>query len=142
MGIFDLFKKKKRVSEETVNAFLDKLLVKYFNGAKPKLLADAKELLELTKFNLTAEEMIALLLRGLGCLELKGGWNTSTANAMRMDCSGKLADVELKWILVYCDLHYVHKDSAKEALLMFELAGRQMGMPSPYGDVSKNYKFY
>lgn len=142
MGIFDLFKKKKRVSEETVNAFLDKLLVKYFNGAKPKLFADAKELLELTKFNLTAEEMIALLLRGLGCLELKGGWNPSTANAMRMDCSGKLPDVDLKWILVYCDLHYVHKDSAKEALLMFELAGRQMGMPSPYGDVSKNYIFY
>ena len=141
MGLFDLFKKKEAVKEEPRNAFLDKILAKYFNGSKPKLLADAKELLELTKFNLTAEDMIALLLRGLGCLELKGGWNHGTANAMRMDCSGKLSDVDLKWVLVYCDLHYVHKDSAKEALLMFELAGRQMGMPSPYGNVSTNYKF-
>ena len=141
MGLFDLFKKKESVKKETRNAFLDKILAKYFNGSKQKLLADAKELVELTKFNVTAEDMIALLLRGLGCLELKGGWNPGTANAMRMDCSGKLSDVDLKWVLVYCDLHYVHKDSAKEALLMFELAGRQMGMPSPYGNVSTNYKF-
>jgi hypothetical protein len=141
MGLFDVFKKKKPVSEETVNGFLDKLLAKYFEGSKPKLLADAKELLELTKFNLTVDDMIALLLRGLGCLELKGQWNSGTANAMRMDCSGKLSDVDLKWILVYCDLHYVHKNPAKEALLMFELAGRQIGMPSPHGDISKNHKF-
>ncbi len=141
MGLFDIFKKKESVKKETYNNFLDKILSKYFEGSKPKLLADAKDLLELTKFNLTAEDMIALLLRGLGCLELKGGWNPDTANAMRMDCSGKLSDVDLKWVLVYCDLHYVHKDSAKEALLMFELAGRQMGMPSPYGNVSRNHKF-
>ena len=29
----------------------------------------------------------------------------------------------------------------KEALLLFEWAGRQMGMPSPHGDISTNYKF-
>jgi hypothetical protein len=142
MGLFDLFKKKEAVKKETCNSFLDQLLAKYFEGSKQKLLADAKELLELTKFNLTAEDMIALLLRGLGCLELNGDWNPGTANAMRMDCSGKLKDVDLKWVLVYCDLHYVHKDPAKEALLMFELAGRQIGMPSPHGNISTNYKFH
>ena len=35
----------------------------------------------------------------------------------------------------------MHKDSAKEALLLFELGGRQIGMPSPHGDISTNYKF-
>ncbi len=85
--------------------------------------------------------MSTLLIRCLGFRELKGDWNSKTANALRIDCSGKLPDVELKWILVYCDLHYVVKDSAKEALLLFELAGRQMGMPSPHGDISTNYKF-
>ena len=124
MGIFDFFKRKKTVREETVSSFLDKLLAKYFEGSKSKLLAEAKETLELTKFNLSLDDMVALLLRGLGCLELKGGWNAGTANAMRLDCSGKLSDVDLKWLLVYCDLHYVHKNPAKEALLMFELAGR------------------
>ena len=106
-----------------------------------ELLADAKELLELTKFNLSVNDMTALLLRGLGTLELKGGWNADTANAMRKECVGKLTDIDLKWLLEYCDLHYVHKNSAQEALLMFELAGRQMGMPSSYGKVSKNYVF-
>ena len=85
--------------------------------------------------------MATLLIRCLGFRELKGDWNAKTANALRMDCSGKLPDVELKWILVYCDLHYIHKNPAKEAILMFELAGRQIGMPSPHGNVSANYKF-
>lgn len=140
MGLFDLFKKQK-ASEETRNNFLDKLLSKYFEGSKAKLGADAAELLELTKYEITPGEMATLLIRCLGFRELKGDWNAKTANALRMDCSGKLPDVELKWILVYCDLHYVVKDSAKEALLLFELAGRQMGMPSPHGDISTNYKF-
>ena len=140
MGLFDLFKKK-TVSEETRNNFLNKLLTKYFEGSKAKLGADASELLELTKYEITPGEMATLLIRCLGFRELKGDWNAKTANALRMDCSGKLPDVELKWILVYCDLHYVVKDSAKEALLLFELAGRQMGMPSPHGDISTNYKF-
>ena len=140
MGLFDLFKKK-TASEETRNNFLDKLLFKYFEGSKAKLGADAAELLELTKYEITPGEMASLLIRCLGFRELKGDWNAKTANALRVDCSGKLPDVELKWILVYCDLHYVVKDSTKEALLLFELAGRQMGMPSPHGDVSTNYKF-
>ena len=140
MGLFD-FSKKKEVREETRQGFLNKLLTKYFEGSKAKLGADAADLLELTKYEITPEEMATLLIRCLGFRELKGDWNAKTANALRMDCSGKLPDVELKWILVYCDLHYVVKDSAKEALLLFELAGRQMGMPSPHGDISTNYKF-
>ena len=140
MGLFG-FSKKKEVHEETRQGFLNKLLTKYFEGSKAKLGADAADLLELTKYEITPEEMATLLIRCLGFRELKGDWNAKTANALRMDCSGKLPDVELKWILVYCDLHYVVKDSAKEALLLFELAGRQMGMPSPHGDISTNYKF-
>lgn len=140
MGLFGFFKKKE-VSEETRQGFLNKLLTKYFEGSKAKLGADAADLLELTKYEITPEEMATLLIRCLGFRELKGDWNAKTANALRMDCSGKLPDVELKWILGYCDLHYVVKDSAKEALLLFELAGRQMGMPSPHGDISTNYKF-
>lgn len=140
MGLFGFFKKKE-VSEETRQGFLNKLLTKYFEGSKAKLGADAADLLELTKYEITPGEMATLLIRCLGFRELKGDWNAKTANALRMDCSGKLPDVELKWILVYCDLHYVVKDSAKEALLNSELAGRQMGMPSPHGDISTNYKF-
>lgn len=141
MGLFDFFKNKRTVSEKAANSFLENIVAKYFDGSSPKLLADAKELLELTKFNLSVNDMTALLLRGLGTLELKGGWNADTANAMRKECVGKLTDIDLKWLLEYCDLHYVHKNSAQEALLMFELAGRQMGMPSSYGKVSKNYVF-
>ena len=140
MGIFDIFKKK-TVSEETRNNFLERLLTKYFKGSKTKLTEDANELLELTKYDITPGEMATLLIRCLGFRELNGEWNVQTANTMRQDCSGKLPDVELKWILVYCDLHYVHKDSATEALLLFELGGRQIGMPSPHGDISTNYKF-
>ena len=117
MGLFG-FSKKKEVREETRQGFLNKLLTKYFEGSKAKLGADAADLLELTKYEITPEEMATLLIRCLGFRELKGDWNAKTANALRMDCSGKLPDVELKWILVYCDLHYVVKDSAKEALLL------------------------
>lgn len=140
MGIFNVFKKK-TVSEEKRQNFLDKLLAKYFEGSKAKLAEDANELLELTKYDITPGEMATLLIRCLGFRELNGEWNVQTANTMRQDCSGKLPDVELKWILVYCDLHYVIKDSAKEALLLFELGGRQIGMPSPHCDISTNYKF-
>ena len=140
MGIFDIFKKK-TVSEETRNNFLERLLTKYFKGSKTKLTEDANELLELTKYDITPGEMATLLIRCLGFRELNGGWNEQTANVLRQDCSGKLPDIDLKWILVYCDLHYVIKDSAKEALLLFELGGRQIGMPSPHGDISTNYKF-
>ena len=138
MGIFDIFKNK-TVSEETRNNFLEKLLTKYFEGSKAKLAEDANEQLELTKYDITPGEMATLLIRCLGFRELNGGWNEQTANVLRQDCSGKLPDIDLKWILVYCDLHYMHKDSAKEALLLFELGGRQIGMPSPHGDISTNY---
>ena len=140
MGLFGFFKKKE-VSEETRQGFLNKLLTKYFEGSKAKLGGDAGDWRELAKYEMTPGEMATLLIRCLGFRELRGDWNAKTANALRRDCSGKLPDVELKWILVYCDLHYVVKDSAKEALLLFELAGRQMGMPSPHGDISTNYKF-
>lgn len=140
MGLFDFFKKKE-VNEETRQRFLDKLLLKYFNGSKTKLGSDAKELLKMTKYGITLEEMTALLVRCLGTRELGGGWNKDVADAMSRECSGKLPDVELKWLLVYCDLHYIHTNPTKEAILMFELAGRQMGMPSPYGNISHNYQF-
>ena len=55
MGIFDIFKKK-TVSEETRNNFLDKLLTKYFEGSKAKLAEDANELLELTKYDIHQEK--------------------------------------------------------------------------------------
>jgi len=142
MGIFDLFKKKEKLNKNNYQDFLNGIVKKYFDGSKSKLAADAAELIELTKFNLGIDDMVALLMRGIGCLELKGDWNEGTANAMRKDCLGKLTNVDLKWILVYCDLHYIHKDPGKEALLMFELAGRQIGMPSPHGDISKDYKFH
>lgn len=130
------------MSEKTANSFLGNIVAKYFGGSKTKLFADAKELLELTKFNLSVNDMIALLLRGLGTLELKGGWNTDIANALSKECSGKLSNGDLKWLLVYCDLHYVHKNPEQEALLMFELAGKQIGMPSPHGEISSNYIFH
>ena len=141
MGIFDLFKKKETVHKEKGQKFFFFFLMKYFNGSNAKLGADAKELLELTKYGISLDEMAALLIRSLGTRELGGGWNKDIANAMSRECSGKLPDVELKWLLVYCDLHYIHKNPAKEAILMFELAGRQIGMPSPHGNVSANYKF-
>ena len=140
MRLFNFFKKK-AVTEETLQGFLNNLLSNYFDGSKAKLGADAAELLEMTKYDITIEEMATLLIRCLGIRDLKGKWNEKNANALRMDCSGKLPDVELKWILVYCDLHYIHKNPAQEALLIFELAGRQIGMPSPSGNISADYKF-
>ena len=44
MGIINVFKKK-TVSEEKRQNFLDKLLAKYFEGSKAKLAEDANELL-------------------------------------------------------------------------------------------------
>ena len=98
MGLFG-FSKKKEVREETRQGFLNKLLTKYFEGSKAKLGADAADLLELTKYEITPEEMATLLIRCLGFRELKGDWNAKTANALRMDCSGKLPDVELNGFL-------------------------------------------
>ena len=52
MGLFG-FSKKKEVREETRQGFLNKLLTKYFEGSKAKLGADAADLLELTKYEIT-----------------------------------------------------------------------------------------
>ena len=141
MGIFDLFKKKKVVSQETQRQFLDNILIKYFDGSKEKLQKDAIELLELTKYGINLSQMIALLMRCLGLRELKGVWNKQVLETLRKDSSGLLPDKELKWLLVYCDVHYIKKDSSKEVRLIAELGGRQIGMPSPLGDLSANYEF-
>ena len=98
MGIFDLFKKKKGVNEETGQKFYDRILIKYFNGSRSKLGTDAKELLELTKYGITLEEMAALLVRCLGTRELGGGWNKDVAYAMSRECSGKLPDIPFRII--------------------------------------------
>lgn len=141
MGLFNFFKKKRGVSEETRQKFLDSILEKYFASSKVVLQKDVSDLLELTKYSVTDNELAILLIRCLGFRELKGGWNKQTAEALRNDCSGKLPDEELKWLLVYCDVHYIQKDSKKEMLLIAELGGRQIGMPSPLGQLSANYKF-
>ena len=78
MGLFGFFKKKE-VSEETRQGFLNKLLTKYFEGSKAKLGADAADLLELTKYEITPGEMATLLIRCLGFRELKGDWNAKNS---------------------------------------------------------------
>lgn len=62
MGLFGFFKKKE-VSEETRQGFLNKLLTKYFEGSKAKLGADAADLLELTKYEITPGES----MMSVGC---------------------------------------------------------------------------
>ena len=142
MGLFNFFKKKPQNSDEARLNFLNSIISKYFEGSKQKWLDEASHLLEITKFDITTEEMATLILRCLGFRQLKGGdWNETTARALRNDCSGKLPDVELRWLLVYCDVHYINKDPELEALVLFEQAGRQIGMPSPTGDISPTYKF-
>lgn len=141
MGVFDLFKKKKIVSAETRQKFLDNIIENYFDGSREKLQKDALELLELTKYGITAGEMATLLIRCLGIRELKGGWNQQTSDTLKNDCSNKLPLEELKWLLAYCDVHYIKKDSSKEMLLIAELGGRQIGMRSPLGEISSTYKF-
>lgn len=140
MGLFNLFKKKP-VSEEAKQNFINGIYDKYFDGSDDKLLEDASELLKVTKFNLTLEEMSGMLIRCLGFRELKGGWCDKTRDTLRRDCSEKLPDVELRWLLVYCDVHYIKHNSRMELEILMEQAGRQMGMPSPLGDISASYKF-
>ena len=146
MSLLNYFKIKS-VSEETHQWFLDKLLPKYLEGSKTKLSTGAAELFELTKYEITPEEMAILLIHCLGFRVLNGDWNAKTANAIRKDCSGKLPDAELKWILFYTDFHYAVGDSSKQALLLFELAASLMGKPSPHVFFSANFdtqlcKFY
>ena len=140
MGLFNLFKKKS-VSEEERRNFVNGIYDKYFDGSYDKLHEDASELLEVTKFNLTLEEMSGMLIRCLGFRELKEGWCDMTRDTLRRDCSEKLTDVELQWLLVYSDVHYIKHDSGLELEILMEQAGRQMGMPSPLGDISASYQF-
>lgn len=140
MGIFSFFRKK-TTDEETRQDFVKGIWNKYFEGSKDKLHDDASKLLETTKFNLTEDEMSGMIMRCIAIRELKGGWTEATRNALRKDCSGKLSDVDLKWLLVYCDIHYIKKDNNQEILIVCEQAGRQIGMPSPLGDISTNYQF-
>lgn len=140
MGIFRFFKKKTSTEEERQD-FIKSVADKYFEGSLEKLHDDASKLIEITKFNLTLDEMSGMIMRCIVFRELKGGWTEKTRNALRRDCSGKLSDIDLKWLLVYCDIHYIKKDKDEEIEIICEQAGRQIGMPSPLGDISANYQF-
>ena len=135
MGFFDFFKRK------TPTITTESLLAKYFDSSKSKVFSDAKHLIEITKFDVTQNEMVTILIRCLCYREMNVGWSTKVLDVLRKDCVGKLPEVELKWLLCYCDAHYVNKDSNKELCLIMEQAGRHISMPSPLGNISLNYKF-
>lgn len=135
MGFFDLFKKK----SQTVTS--ESLVSKYFDGSKDNVFSDAEKLIETTKFDVTQSEMVTMLIRCLCYRELNVGWSTKVLESLQKDSLGKLPEVELKWLFCYCDAHYVNKGSGNELYLIMEQAGRQIGMPSPLGDISSNYKF-
>lgn len=139
MGLFDFFRKKKSVEERAAD-FTKKLIVRYI-GSHEKLESDTNELLKMAKFNVSEGLLSMMTLRCLGFLSLKSGWNEAVLTTLRNDCAGRISDVDLKWLMVYVDVHYIHKNPTIEAALLFELGGRQMGMPSPSGDISKKYTF-
>lgn len=112
MGLFNIFKKKPS-KEERGQKFVSSIYDKYFDGSTEKLHKEASELLGMTKFNLTLEEMSGMIIRCLGFRELKKGWDDLTRNTLRRDCSEKLSDFELKWLMVYCDVHYIENDTGK-----------------------------
>jgi len=139
MGIFNFFRRKP--SENEIHEFSGKVLNKYFAGNRENIFKDAAKVLELTKFNVTTNEMAALLVRCIICRELGEKWTKRTLATLSSDCSGKLQEYELKWLMVYTDVNYVHKDSEKQLLLLMEIAGRKMGLPSPAGEISVDYQF-
>ena len=139
MGLFNWFKKKPSKKDKT-EAFMDNLLANYFEGSKEKLCIDAQKLLETTKYNIPIDTMIVLIMRSIGFNELKAEWNQVTRNSLKEDSEGKLPDIELKWMFDYCNFHYVHKNPGKEALLLFEIGGRQVGMPAPHVAKPEDYK--
>lgn len=73
MGLFDLFRRKKPISDESRKKFLYSLIDKYF-GSRDKLISDAEQLIEITKYNITVETMATLLLRCVGFREMNAGW--------------------------------------------------------------------
>lgn len=143
MGIFGFFRRKEDIYEEQkklVNGILDK----YFEGSAERVYEDASKLLEITKYDkydLSIKELSILILRCIEFREKKQGWCERTITVLRRNSSNKLPDVELRWLLVYCDVHYIKHGERGEAMIIMELAGRQMGMPSPLGEVSTSYKF-
>lgn len=141
MGLFNLFKKRKPKTEDEIRKFFYGLMDKYFEGSSEKLNSDAKKLLELSQYDISVSELSTIFLRSVAFLGNKSGWNSKVLKSLKNDCSSKLPEAELKWIYCYCDAHYVNKNSDNELALLMELGGRQMGLPSPLGYVSTNYKF-
>lgn len=131
MGLFDIFKGKTS-SGDPQQELIDKIIRRYFNGSKEKLQAEVKDLLEITKFDISFEQLSALLLCSLGYHGVNAKWSEKIHNQLKLLCRGKVPEVELKWLFDYCDLHYIHPNPSKEFLLLSEMAGRQIGMPAPH----------
>ena len=140
MGIFNLIfgNKKPKLTKENIGSFL---LDKYFDSNREQLFSEAKHLLEITKYDVDVNDFTAIILRCLGFRELKAGWTELVRNTLNNDFKGRLPETELKWLYVYCDVHYINKDNEAEMILIAELGGRQIGMPSPLGNISNNYRF-
>ena len=131
MGLFDLFKSKSS-GEGTQQELIEKIIRRYFNGSREQLKADVNDLLEVTKYDISFEQMSALLICSLGYHGVNANWSEKILNQMKQLCSRKLPDVELKWLFDYCDLHYIHKNPGKEFILLSEMAGRQTGRPATH----------
>lgn len=143
MGIFSFFKRKEDFYEEQ-KRFVQGILDKYFEGSVERVYEDASKLLEITKYDkydITIKELSILILRCIEFREKKRGWCEKTKTILRRNSSNKLPDVELRWLLVYCDVHYIKKSSREEMILIAEVGGRQIGMPSPLGNISATYHF-
>ena len=59
MGLFDIFKGKTS-SGDPQQELIDKIIRRYFNGSKEKLQAEVKYLLEITKFDISFEQLSAI----------------------------------------------------------------------------------
>ena len=138
---FWFFNKNKTSREQSQKVSLSSILNKYFDGSNSKLHSDATQLLETTKYDISEDEMINLLVSSLVFRELKKDWNAKVSNYLKSKCDNKLSDIELKWLYVYCDVHYIKKDPQQEIFLRCEIVGRQMGAPSPLGNISSDYIF-
>ena len=113
MGLFDIFKGKTS-SGDPQQELIGKIIRRYFNGSKEKLQAEVKDLLEITKYEISFEQMSALLLCSLGYHGLNAKWNEKIHDQLKLLCRGKLPEVELKWLFDSCDLHYINPNPSKE----------------------------
>ena len=136
MGIFAFFQKRK---EERIKNEILGILEKYFDGSTEKWKQVAADLLKSTQWNISADEMCLLLMKCLMFRVEKKGWCHETKEELIRTCSGKLDDIDLKWLLVYCDIKYIKNESTVR--IICEQVGRSIGKPSPLGEVSANYKF-